>query len=271
LSAAQAILGDYVLAGQILTLTPVHEIIDEWSFYGRSITFFDYEDNFSAKVVTVPQDWSADKDLYQDWGDFVLDEIGYITETSMDDVINQVDIRWKWDDGEGIFQEILEYNEGTDGPVGDWLQASQTEYGFTRKATIDCRWINDESTAISFAVHYIHQKAFVKKEVSFFTSVNGIDLEIGDLVRLHHHDIKQAEHSTIYAGYTHNTGGITKAGYIDPQTSAVYKAGANVQHFEGRHQYRIFDIETDPYGVIKFQGQQADITRSPLPDPLNIY
>jgi hypothetical protein len=269
-TTARTDLGAYVLAGQLLDRKDARAVLDDLCRVGRLRLFLNFDDDWTVKAFTLPG--AVDRELVQADGDFVTEdgkfegEILSVTQSPIDELYNQFEIRYDWNDATRQFDGRLFWDENTTGPVGDWLTESQSRYNVTRRLAIDARWVRTLENAEAFATHLIYLFADRKRIARFQTSFNAVDLEIGDLVRLTHTDIEAVEDTTVYAGY--RAGGplaTIKAGYTDPDTSATIKAGAKVEHNEGRHSYEIVEIETLPLeGRIVFTGRQADVSRSPL-------
>ena len=277
-AAARSDLGSYVIAGQVIDLVDAAGPLEQIAKQGKLKLFTDFNDDWSVKAFDIPA--GEDASLVQESGDFQTQdgvaegEILSITQSSLDELYNQFEILYDWNQATGLFDSTLVLDETTSGPIGDWLTESQSRYNLTRKLTIGARWIRGANSARSYGIHLIHQLADRKRIVEWQTSWNEAEREIGDLARLTHIGVMKAEDTTVYSGYTTSTvPGVApfttiKSGFVDPDTSATIKAGAKVQLFQGRHRYEIFDIETLPMdGLIKFTGRQADISRSPLSEP----
>ncbi len=275
-SDARDDLGSYVVAGQVLDLKSAEQVLGEIAGQGRLKLFIDLDDQWSVRSHQIPG--TEDRHLSQSGGDFVTTdgrvegEILSVTQSSLSELYNQFEILYAWNQGTRVFEKVLILDETTVGPVGDWLTESQSRYGITRKLTVKANWIRDDVSALSYGHHLVHHRADRKRIVQFRTSWNGVDLEIGDMIRLTHADLQVTEDTTVYAGYRAGDPLATiKAGYTDPDTSATIKAGAKVELNEGRHRYEVYEIETRPLeGAIHFTGRQADLSRAPLPEPAGI-
>lgn len=271
-TTARTDLSSYILAGQVLETTAAAEVLDRIAREGKLKLFLDFNDDWKVAALTVPV--SEDKELIQADGDFVTDdglegEILSVTQSPLDELYNQFEIRYAWNPDTNTYEKTLELDETTEGPIGDWLTESQSRYNVTRKLSVDLDWVRDDKVAISYGNYLVHLLADRKRIAEFQTAFNGLELEIGDKVRLTHVDMEKIEDTTVYAGYRAGSPLATiKAGYTDPDTSAVIKAGAKVEHHEGRHVYEITAVEDHPLdGVRRFTGRQRDVSRSPLSEP----
>jgi len=273
-TTARTALGDYVIAGQVLELESAKAVLDRIARQGKLKLFRDVDDQWACKAFAIPS--TADRTLDQSDGDFVGDnedgtegEIRKITQTRLSDVYNQFEVLYDWNSATGAYDSTLTLDETAVGPVGDWLTESQGRYNVTRKLTVSADWIRSENVARSFGNYLIYMHADRKRIVTWQTSWNCVDVELGDRIQLNHTDMMLAEDTTVFAGYREDSPLATiEAGYTDPDTSAVIKAGAKVQLYEGRHQYEVNTIETLPMeGKIRFTGRQVDFSRSPLPEP----
>lgn len=272
-TTARSDLGNYVIAGQVLQRQDAKHVLDTIARQGKLKLFIDYDDQWSVSAYAIPD--TADRELVQADGDFVTEdglmegEIASVTQTPLDQLYNQFEIHYAWNEGTRAFDQVLTLDESTDGLIGDWLTESQGRYNTTRKLSIDADWVRTAESALSYGTYLIYMLADRKRVVHWQTGFNCADLEIGDRIRLTHVDVQVCEDTTVHAGY--RAGGplaTIKAGYVDPDTSATIKAGAKVELNEGRHQYEINAIETIPLeGKIRFQGRQVDFSRSPLSEP----
>lgn len=274
-TAARSDLGGFCIAGQVLKLQPALGVLDAIGRQGKLKIFRDANDEWNCRAFTIPG--TPDVTFDQDDGDFVGDsedgtvgEIRSITQSPLDELYNQFEILYQWNEATKAFNETLTLDETTAGPIGDWLTESQSRYNLTRKFTVQCDWIRIAEMALSYGNHLVYMYADRKRVVEWQASWNAADVEIGDRARLNHVDVMLAEDTTVYAGYRAGSPLATiKAGYTDPDTSATIKAGAKVQLYEGRHQYEVNTIETVPMeGKIRFTGRQVDFSRSPLSDPI---
>lgn len=273
-SAARSALGGYAVAGQVLEITDASVVLDRIAREGKLKLYIDLDDQFAVNAFTLAG--TADDTLVQEDGDFVTEdghaegEILSITQTPLEELYNQFDILYAWSEARGAYDGLLTLDENTDGPIGDWLTESQSRYNETRKMTVELNWIRTEEQALSYGIYLTYMLADRKREVEWQTSWNCVDHEIGDRIRLTHVDVQACEDTTVYAGYRDGSPLTTiKAAHVDPDTSAVIKAGAKVELHEGRHQYEIHTIETMPLeGKIRFKGRQVDFSRAPLSEPV---
>ena len=273
-TTARTALGSFVIAGQILKRTTARAALDELCRQSRLKLFLDFDDKWKVKAFTLAG--SEDRELKQLSGDFITEdermegEIISITQTSLDELFNQFEILYAWNEATKSFEKKLVLDETTTGYVGEVLTDSQSRYGITRKLTVNAGWLRTDNAALSHGMYLVRQHAERKRIAQWRTSFNGADLEIGDMIRLTHPDMFVTEDTTVFAGYREGSPLATiKAGFIDPDTSAVIKANAKLQQFEGRHRYEVFEIETTLLdGSIVFTGRQADWSYAGLSDPL---
>ena len=271
-TTARTALGSLTLAGQLFNRTDARVVLDEICRQSRLKLYLDLDDQWTVKAFTIPD--AADRELKQASGDFITEdgtegEIVSVTQTSMDELYNQFEILYAWNQATKSFEKKLTLDETTSGNVGDVLTESQSRYGITRKLTVNASWLRTDAAALSHGVHLVQQHAERKRLVTWRTAYNAADLEIGDMIALTHNDMKVVEDTTVFSGYR-DTGLTTiTSGFTDPDTAATILAGAKVQLFEGRHRYEIYEVETVPMeGAILFRGRQADISFANLSDPL---
>lgn len=271
-SGARSDLGSYVIAGQALDPRSARDVLDDVARQGKLILYLDYNDEWAASAFTLPGSADATvarSDFVPDGEDSFEGEIQSVTQSPSSEIFNQFEILYAWNEATGQFDTSLVLDENTPGPIGDWLTESQSRYNVTRKMTVEARWIRTADVAQSYGNYLIYRLADRKLVVEWQTSWNTVDHEIGDRVALNHPDVAAGEDTTVYAGYRAGSPLATiTAGYTDPDTSATIKAGAKVEHNEGRHRYEIMQIETMPLdGLIRYTGRQVDVSRSELSEP----
>jgi len=271
-TAARTALGNLALAGQLFNRTNARALLDDICNQSRLKLFLDLDDSWKVKAFTIPG--ASDRELKQASGDFITEdgtegEIVSVTQTSMDELYNQFEILYAWNEATKSFEKKLLLDESTVGNIGEVLTESQARYGITRKLTVNAGWLRTDDAALSHGTYLIQQHAERKRIVTWRTAYNAADLEIGDMIALTHTDMKVVEDTTVFSGYRDTNLTTIQSGFTDPDTAAVIKSGAKVQLFEGRHRYEVFEVETVPMeGAILFTGRQADISFGSLSDPL---
>jgi len=232
ISTARIAFGTYIISGQILNLTSGEESIFDIMSNSRMSAWIDYEGNWKVKYWDLPGA-TPDKTFSQENVDFADEEIEFVGQSTSENVFNQFELLYGWNEAEGRFNDVLILNESTAGAIGTWLTDSQADYNITRKMTVEARWINDANTATSFGNYLIYRYADRKRIVRFKTAFNGFEMELLDRVKLNHQEMTDTDES----------GG-------------------------GDHVYEIYSVETDIInGVITFEAMQADTSHAALTDP----
>ena len=232
ITAARTAYGTDIIAGQILNLQDGESILAEIASNSRMTLWRDAEGNWNIKAFALPG--SNDKTFYQDAGDFVSDDVGFgevsLSHSPLENIYNQFDILYEWNEAERKYNKTESVDESTAGAVGTWLTDSQAKYNITRKLTFEAKWIVVDEMADTLRNHFIYRYADRKRVVTFNVSWNGLDVEIGDIIALDHDDLD-----------------ITASGGADA------------------HSYEIFSITMDAMsGVITMQGIEADTSHSAL-------
>lgn len=234
ITAARTGYGDYILSGQETDQVDAEAVIKRMVYESRMIFFVDASGEVTMKRFDIPS--SADKTIDYEAADFAtLDEGGEgevesVTLSPTEQIYNQFDILYNWDEGYKKFNSVLHMDENTAGAVGTWLTDSQSTYNVTRRLTVEAKWIQDTNTAQSFGNALIYRHADRHQIVHHNCRWNALDIEMADTLTLLHPDVEMV-------------GGESNL-------------------------WEVIEIETDVMsGIISMTGFQADATHAALPDP----
>ena len=181
----------WIFAFQILDQKNSLDIIDEICRDAQLIYFVDYQLKETIRELPLSGSTSV-KSL--SLSDYLLNgekSSFKVERTTFDKIYNDFEVRYGYNYATQEYEKRVFCNK--DGRSQGVLQARQDDcynsyinYGFERKLVVESPYIRDDNTAIYLLSRLVLWFTSRKNKISFKTMLNGLDIELGDVITPYH-------------------------------------------------------------------------------------
>ncbi|RMD92574.1 MAG: hypothetical protein D6814_16675 [Calditrichaeota bacterium] len=178
-------------AFQLLERKNSIDLIDELCKNSQLIYYVDYQLRESLRELPLS---GATSQKSLSLSDYTLEgkkSSFHVKKSPLEKIYNDFEVRYHYNYATQEYEKRVFCNK--DGRSSGVLQARQDDcsnsynnYGFERKLVVESPYIRDDTTAIYLLSRLVIWFTGRKKKVSFKTMLNGLDIELGDVVTPYH-------------------------------------------------------------------------------------